>query len=490
MDCSILLVTFPGQGHINPSLQFAKRLIRMGVKVTFATSVSVIRRVTTTTPTLEGLDFASFSDGYDDGITLADDVETFMSDFKIRGSQAVAELITSRADKGCPVTRVVYTTLVPWVAQVAYDLHITSTLLWIQPATMFDVYYYYFNGYGDVIRNNGNDLSSLIQLPGLPVLSIGDLPSFLLPSNSHNYALPLFKQHLDILDAETNPQVLVNTIDALEHEPLRAIQKFNMTAVGPLIPAAFLDGKDPSDTSSVLDLFQKSSDYVDWLNSKPESSVVYVSFGSISILSKQQTEEIACGLLESNRPFLWVVRPSGKQEEVNLSCREELQQQGMIVPWCSQVEVLSHPSLGCFVTHCGWNSSLESLVSGVPTVAFPQWTDQGTNAKLITDVWKTGVRVTAGEGGLVSSDEIKRCIEMVMGSGERGEEMRRNAKKWKDLAREAVKEGGSTDMNLKAFVNKLIREELLLGEPPVPIEKLKEDTNTTTRPMRLLVRDG
>ena len=97
----------------------------------------------------------------------------------------------------------------------------------------------------------------------------------------------------------------------------------------------------------------------------------------------------------------------------------------------------------------------KSLVSGVPVVAFPQWTDQGTNAKLIEDTWKTGLRVTQNEEGIVTGEELKRCLELVMGSGEIGEEMRRNAKKWKDLAREAVSEGGSSDKNLKAFLDQI-----------------------------------
>ena len=82
-------------------------------------------------------------------------------------------------------------------------------------------------------------------------------------------------------------------------------------------------------------------------------------------------EEVARGLLDCGRPFLWVVRTkeNGEEEEENLSCREELEQMGLIVPWCSQMEVLSHPSLGCFVIHCWWNSSLGSLVSGVPVVS-------------------------------------------------------------------------------------------------------------------------
>ncbi|KAB1213520.1 Anthocyanidin 3-O-glucoside 5-O-glucosyltransferase [Morella rubra] len=158
-------------------------------------------------------------------------------------------------------------------------------------------------------------------------------------------------------------------------------------------------------------------------------------------------------------PFLWVIRAKEngeeEKEEDKLSCRDELEQKGMIVPWCSQVEVLSHPSLGCFVTHCGWNSTLESLVFGAPVVAFPQWTDQQTNAKLIEDVWKTGLRVTADKDGIVEGDEIKRCLELIIGGGVKGQEMRRNAKKWKDLAREAVKEGGSSYENLKAFVEEI-----------------------------------
>ncbi|PPD80491.1 hypothetical protein GOBAR_DD22594 [Gossypium barbadense] len=125
----------------------------------------------------------------------------------------------------------------------------------------------------------------------------------------------------------------------------------------------------------------------------------------------------------------------------------------MVVPWCSQVEVLSHPSLGCFVTHCGWNSTLESLVTGVPVVAFPQWTDQGTSAKLIEDVWGTGVRVSGNEEGIVERDEIVRCLDLVMGDDEKGMEVKKNVEKWKGLAREVAMKGGSMDMNLKAFVD-------------------------------------
>ncbi|KAF8388474.1 hypothetical protein HHK36_027146 [Tetracentron sinense] len=450
-----LIVTFPAQGHINPALQFAKRLISTGSHVTFVTTVSAHRRMTKSS-TPDGLTFAPFSDGYDDGRKPTDDGQHFLSELRRCGSEALIDIIQSHGNKGRPVTCLIYTLILPWAADVASNLQIPSALLWIQPATVLGVYYYYFNGHRDVITSNISDPSYCFELPGLPLLSSRDLPSFFIPSNTHPLVLPIFEELFQNLDREAKPTVLVNTFDALEGSALRAVDKLNLIGIGPFIPSAFLDGKDPSDKSFGGDLFHGSVDYMEWLNSKPESSVVYVSFGTMSVLSKPQMEEIGNVLLESCIPFLWVIRQpeNGKEEkgETELNNIEELRREGMIVPWCSQVEVLSHPSVGCFVTHCGWNSTLESLVTGVPVVGFPQWSDQGTNAKLIEDVWKTGVRMMVKDGeGIVESDEIKRCLEMVMG-GERGKEMKKNAMKWKDLAREAVMEGGSSDINLREFV--------------------------------------
>ncbi|RVW67418.1 Crocetin glucosyltransferase, chloroplastic [Vitis vinifera] len=417
-----LIISLPLQGHINPALQFAKRLIRTGAHVTFAVSVSAHRRMPKD-PTLPGLTLVLFSDGYDDGIKYSDDhVQHSMSEIKRCGPETLRRITAMSADQGRPVTCLLHTILLTWAAELARSLQVPSALLWIQSATVFTIFYHYFNGYGDVVGDCSNE------------------------------------EEMEALRKETNPKMLVNTFDALEAEALRAVDKVEVMGIGPLVPYAFLDAKDPSDTSFGGDILQDPSDCIDWLNSKPKSSVVYVSFGTLCVLSKQQMEKIARALLHSGRPFLWVIRSApgnGEVEEEKLSCREELEEKRMIVAWCPQLDVLSHPSLGCFITHCGWNSTLECLASGVPVVAFPQWTDQGTNAKLIEDLWKTGVRVTANEEGIVESEEIKRCLEVVMGRGERGEELRRNAGKWKDLAREAVKDGGSSDYNLKVFLDEL-----------------------------------
>ncbi|CAL5337127.1 unnamed protein product [Camellia sinensis] len=327
----ILLVTFPAQGHINPCLQFAKRLVSMGVQVTFTTGLSAQRRMTAGTP--EGLKFVAFPD---DGFKPGDDIQQYFSQMKISSSKIIRDVITTSSDEGRPVTCVVYTLLLPWAAAVARDCHVPSILLWIQPAAVLDIYYYYFNGYEEDIVKNQNDPSWFLELPGLPRLYGRDLPSLLIPLSLHAFSMKIFKELVDAIDEESNPKALVNTCDALEPEALKAIQNCNLIGIGPLIPSAFLDGQDPSDTSFGGDLFQKSTEYIEWLNSKPQSSVVYISFGTLIVLPKQKKEEIARGLLESHRPFLWVMRTKEgreeekkeeeEEEEERLSCMEELEQ--------------------------------------------------------------------------------------------------------------------------------------------------------------------
>ncbi|KAL3726578.1 hypothetical protein ACJRO7_031476 [Eucalyptus globulus] len=393
------------QGPINPGLQFAKRLLHGGAEVTFATSDSACRRISKDQTYPEGLHFVAISDGYDNGFKLDDNMVHSMSDLKHRGSKMLKDLIISIVGEGRPYTCLVYSLLLPWATGVAREFHVPSALLCIQPATF--------------IKNNCIDSPCSFELPGLLYkFTSRDSPSF-------------FYQ-LDSLNQENNPRILVNTFDSLEPEALRAIDSYNVVGIGPVMPLAFLDGIDPLDTSFGGDLFLKSKEYTDWLDSKAPASVVYVSFGSLGQISKRQAEELTYALLDCGEPIFWVIRAkqNGEEEkdEYRLSCMQELEEKEMIVPWCSQLEVLSHPSLGCFLTHCGWNSTLESLAPGVPMVALPQGID------LIKDVWRTGVRMKPNEEGLMEAGEIRRCLETVMADGERREEMRRNAAKWKKLA--------------------------------------------------------
>ena len=123
--------------------------------------------------------------------------------------------------------------------------------------------------------------------------------------------------------------------------------------------------------------------------------------------------------------------------------------------WCNQLEMLAHEAIGCFVSHCGWNSTLEGLSLGVPMVGVPQWTDQHTDAKFVEEIWEVGVRAKEDELGIVRRGELLMCLKEVM-VGKRSEEIKRNASKWRRLAKEAISEGGSSDQCINQFVEQLM----------------------------------
>ena len=163
--------------------------------------------------------------------------------------------------------------------------------------------------------------------------------------------------------------------------------------------------------------------------------------------------ELALGLKRSNIYFLWVVRET-EQNKLPSNFIEETSEKGLVVSWSPQLDVLAHRAVGCFMTHCGWYSTLEALSLGVPMIAMPQWTDQLTNAKFVVDVWQVGIRVSKDEKGIIRKEEIERCIREIM-KGEKSMDIKNNSEKWKKLAKDAVDEGGSSDKNIDEFVAKL-----------------------------------
>lgn len=232
---------------------------------------------------------------------------------------------------------------------------------------------------------------------------------------------------------------------------------YPILTIGPTLPSSCLDNRIENDNDYGLNLFvSDNSTATSWLNSKPKGSVIYVSFGSMACLEEMQMQELAWALKQSNYYFLWAVRSSNEEEKIPKEFLEEINksEKGILVRWSCQIEVLSSDSIGCFLSHCGWNSTVEALSLGIPMVVMPQWTDQTMNAKLVQDVWKIGIRVKFDEGlGFVGREEIAGCIKEVM-EGEKGKEMKRNALRWKDLAKEAVSEGGTSDRCIDAFVSK------------------------------------
>ncbi|KAL4385684.1 hypothetical protein GQ457_15G024270 [Hibiscus cannabinus] len=249
--------------------------------------------------------------------------------------------------------------------------------------------------------------------------------------------------------------VFSNTFTSLETEVVNWMSKHRpIKTIGPTVPSKYLDKRVEDDSDYGIHLFKPETDIcVNWLNSKQTGSVVYVSFGSLVTLREDQMEELALGLKRSERNFLWVVRET-EQKKIPTNFMEETSEKGLVVAWSPQLQVLAHEAVGCFMSHCGWNSTMEALSLGVPMVAVPQWTDQPTNAKFIADVWQVGIRAEVDGKGIIRKEEIERCVREIM-EGDRSEDIKRNATKWKKLAIEAADHGGSSDTNIIEFIAQL-----------------------------------
>ncbi|KAM3328765.1 hypothetical protein ACQJBY_026101 [Aegilops geniculata] len=462
-----LVVTFPAQGHINPARHLALRLLGAspGARVTFSTPVSAFRKMFPDAEDAEAVDhvddagvhYVPYSDGFDGGFdTSAHDFSYYMSNLKVAGSRTLGGVLARLRDAGTPVTQVVYTVMLSWVAGVARAHGVPAAAYWIQPATVLAAYLHFFrgtDGLDQAVAAAASDPWADVRVRGLPPMRVRDLPSFFTIASDvdHPYAFVLtaFRELLDVLDREDTPTVLVNTFDAMEPDAVATLRQHGVDVVpiGPVL--SFLDASAAS-VNSDNDLFkQDGKGYLEWLDAQEAGSVVYISFGSLSTMSKRQIAEVARGMAEIGRPFLWVLRKDNRGEiDGDESWSGIGSSGGMVVEWCDQGKVLSHPALGCFVTHCGWNSTLESMSCGVPVVGVPQWSDQGTNAWLVERKLGTGVRAAVSEkDGVLEADELRRCIGFAT-----SDVVRAKAALWREKARAAAAVGGSSERNLRAFV--------------------------------------
>ncbi|XP_058772747.1 UDP-glycosyltransferase 72E1-like [Vicia villosa] len=259
--------------------------------------------------------------------------------------------------------------------------------------------------------------------------------------------------------------ILINTWQDLEPGATKAVidnEILGRFAKGPVYPVGPLvrtvEPKEKRENENLIS---------NWLDRQTAESVIFLSFGSGGTLSEVQTRELAYGLELSEQKFVWVVRQPSKNdasaayfEAVNggngstmvdylpegfLSRTKEV---GICIPtWAPQAEILKHPATGGFVTHCGWNSVLESILSGVPMVAWPLYAEQNMNATMLCEELGVAVRATAAEGGVVCREEIAKLIRRVM-VDEEGVAMRVKVKEYKVSGEKALSMFGSSHESL------------------------------------------
>ncbi|KAK4431734.1 7-deoxyloganetic acid glucosyltransferase [Sesamum alatum] len=305
-----------------------------------------------------------------------------------------------------------------------------------------------------------DNLDEMIRnAPGMEgIIRRRDLPSFYRTNDVNDRIIQLVlkeDKHIPLAQG-----LIFNTFQELEAPILAQMLSVcpNIYAVGPLhahlktrLAAETCPGVQP--TTSCNSIRREDSSCISWLDAQPSKSVIYVSIGSVAMITTDQLFEIWHGLVNSGSRFLWVRRPgsvTGLDPETTKEIPSELslgtKERGYIVSWAPQEEVLAHPAIGGFLTHSGWNSTLESIVEGKPMICWPYFVDQQVNSRYVGEVWKLGLDMKDTCDRVVVEKMIREVMEL------RKNEFLQRADEMAKLAKASVSEGGSSYADLDRLI--------------------------------------
>ncbi|MCL7036559.1 hypothetical protein MKW94_009855 [Papaver nudicaule] len=478
--CHIVALPFPGRGLVNPLMNLCKHLAhKLGdnVKITFVVTEEWLG-ILESDPRPPQIHLRSIPNVIPSEFSKSStfDFDSFI-EIVVAKMEAPFEHVLTTSE---PVTVIIADIYMIWAFSIGIQRNIPVVSFWTTSSLVFSVMYH-----ADLLTKNGHSLANLSAccdevidyIPGVPPTRFADMP--LLPSGNDpkfNPAMVAFTM-LDKVQC-----LLIATFYELEPQvtdTLKAIFPFPTYTIGPSISNItttveqqyHIHGKK-TETSTHECVNSMEHNYLKWLDSQPIRSVLYIAFGSTHPISGEHIEEILAGLCESGVRHLLVSRGVHLTSRVHDDGRAENDEihtssQRLVVPWCDQLRVLCHPSIGGFLTHCGWNSIMESIYAGVPMLAFPISFDQIPNRKMIVDDLKVGMKITKefGEQALVKRDEVKKIVKKFMNINDEAEEnvnneaeeMRRRSSELKEICRRALAVGGSSDNNLDDFIKDILQ---------------------------------
>lgn len=307
------------------------------------------------------------------------------------------------------------------------------------------------------------------EIPGMKnLVRCRDLPSPLRGNRSGTINLEtlVFLMHQTV----RAQALILNTFEELEGPVISEMRLHlpKLYTLGPL--HAQLNSRKASKTASSSEpppssytnsLFEEDRTCMRWLDAQPPKSVIYVSFGSVAVITRDQLMEICYGLVNSKNRFLLVIRPdlvaeqNGKDDHP-LELMEGTKERGCTVGWAPQKEVLEHVAVGGFMTHGGWNSVLESLVAGVPMICWPCFGDQQINSRFVSEAWKVGLDMK----DVCDRKVVEKMVNHLMVEGRN--EFEKSTETMAALAKASVCEGGSSFSDFDRFVENLKRQSSLL----------------------------
>jgi hypothetical protein len=466
MGGAVVLYTWMVRGHLHPMVQLAGRLAGHGAPVTVAIadvpssgdSLKTVARLSDSYPSVSFhlLSPATARSG-DEADPDADPFITLIADLRASNPALVAFVRSLPSVKA-----LVLDFFCGCALDAAEELGLPAHLFFTSGASALAAYLHI-----PVMRLNVSfrDMGrSLLHCPGVHPVPASDLPEVLLlgPRNEQYKAtIGLFEQ------LPRAKGLLANTFEWLEPRAVKAIQE-GSPRPGEPVPRLFCVGPLVGEERGG----EGKHECLTWLDAQPARSVVFLCFGSASSVPAEQLREIAVGLERSGHAFLWAVRApvapdadstkrfEGRGEAALEALLPEgfldrTRGRGLVVPtWAPQVEVLRHPATGAFVTHCGWNSTLEAVTAGVPMVCWPMYAEQRLNKVFVTEGMALGVVMEGYDQAMVKAEEVEAKVRLLMESHQ-GKELRERTAVAKDMTAAALEIDGSSTTALVDFLNSL-----------------------------------
>ncbi|KAG7580874.1 UDP-glucuronosyl/UDP-glucosyltransferase [Arabidopsis suecica] len=432
----IFLFTFPLQGHLNPMFQLANIFFNKGFSIT-------VIHTEFNSPNFSNFPhftFVSIPDGLSEPESYPDVIE-ILHDLNSKCvapfGDCLKKLISEEPTAACLIVDALW-----------YFTHDLTDKFDIPRIVLRTVNLSAFVAFSKfhVLREKGylslQETQADSLVPELPYLRMKDLPWFQTEDPRSGDKL----QRGVMKSLKSSSGIIFNAIEDLESDQLdQALIEFPVPlfCIGPFHRYV---------SASSSSLLAHDMTCLSWLDKQETNSVIYASLGSIASINESELLEIAWGLRNSNQPFLWVVRPGlihGKEwiEILPKGFIENLKGRGKIVKWAPQPEVLAHRATGGFLTHCGWNSTLEGICEAIPMICKPSFGDQRVNARYITDVWKIGLHLE----NKIERTKIESAVRTLMTTSE-GEEIRKRIMPMKEIAEQCLKMGGSSYRNLENLI--------------------------------------
>ncbi|KAF7074745.1 hypothetical protein CFC21_079571 [Triticum aestivum] len=447
----VMVLPFPAQGHVTPFMELSHRLVDRGFQVTFVCTElihALLLDTGTSGDALCGIRLVSIPDGMADGDDRRD-LSKFVGAITRYVPGYVEDLIRETAASGEKEVKWLLADVnLGFCYQGAKNLGVRVAAVWPAAAASLGMW----SSIPKMIEDGFIDDKGMAKregiyeiAPKMPPICMSRMP-WCIDGPPEGQQLVFKLVVTDNAQATSLAEIVVCN-SFLDAEAAAFGMFPEILPIGPLFA-------DQELRKPVGQFWPEDVSCLEWLDAQSEGSVVYVAFGSFTIFDPRQFRELAEGLELTGRPFLWVVRPDFTSDVLGKAWFDEFQSRiadkGMIVSWCPQQKVLAHPAVACFVSHCGWNSTMEGVRNGVPILCWPYFADQFTNRSYICDIWRTGLAVTLGDG-VVTKEEVKSKLEQVIGD----EGIAERVAMLRDAARRNIGEGGSSYENFQRFVTLL-----------------------------------